>query len=213
MAYKKRKSPSLEKGRTRAASLKSIDPHLDLGGDLTLDNYTGALGVLEGKLNDYNTDLSELDGKLNEVCALEKQVNALSEQILAGVGTKYGFSSKQYEQAGGTPRPGYDLGNNPPPPQPVIPFKAAGFGSAGANGDLTFMGTFAGKPYYRAAGGWYFCWNPDGGMWICRDAEPGTGGLSNNRYADIGYAEDITAVQWTGAFNPGDMPCGTVTTV
>jgi len=93
---------------------------------------------------------------------------------------------------------------------PVAPYIATGFGATGANGLLTFMGTFAGKPYYQAAGGWYYCWNPDGGMWICRDALPGTGDLSNNRYADLQYAEDITAVQWTTGFNPGPLPCGTV---
>ena len=97
-------------------------------------------------------------------------------------------------------------------PSPPAGYIATGFGSTGACGLLTLMGTFAGKPYYRAAGGWYYCWNPDGGMWICRDAAPGTGDLSNNRYADLQYAEDITDVQWTGGFNPGDMPCGTVTT-
>ena len=90
------------------------------------------------------------------------------------------------------------------------PLEAVGFGEAGANGKLTVIGTFAGKPMYRAAGGWWYCWNPDGGMWICRDALPGTGDLSNNRYADLGYAEDITAVQWTTGFNPGMLPCGIV---
>jgi len=96
------------------------------------------------------------------------------------------------------------------PPVPVAPYIATGFGATGANGLLTFMGTFAGKPYYQAAGGWYYCWNPDGGMWICRDALPGTGDLTNNRYADQQYADDITAVQWMTAYNPGPLPCGTV---
>ena len=87
---------------------------------------------------------------------------------------------------------------------------ASGFGEMGANGKLTQIGMFAGKPMYQAAGGWYFCWNPDGGMWICRDALPGTGDLSNNRYADSGYAADITAVNWGPGFNPGMMPYGSV---
>ena len=89
--------------------------------------------------------------------------------------------------------------------------EAVGFGELGACGKLTQIGTYAGKPVYRAAGGWYYCWNPDGGMWICRDAPPGTGDLSNNRYADTGYAADITAANWGPGFNPGMMPYGTVT--
>ena len=87
---------------------------------------------------------------------------------------------------------------------------ATGFGSSGANGALTNIGTFDGKPMYQAAGGWWYCWNSAGGFWICRDALPGTGDNSNNRYADLQYAADITAVQWTTGFNPGMLPCGTV---
>ena len=90
------------------------------------------------------------------------------------------------------------------------PLASSGFGEAGANGKLTIIGMFAGKPMYQAAGGWYFCWNPDGGMWICRDALPGTGDLSNNRYADNGYAADIKDVVWGPGFNPGMMPYGIV---
>ena len=63
---------------------------------------------------------------------------------------------------------------------------------------------------YQAAGGWYYCWNDSGGMWICRDAMPGTGDLSNNRYADSGYAADIKDAVWGPGFNPGMMPYGTV---
>jgi len=55
----------------------------------------------------------------------------------------------------------------------------------GANGALTVIGTFAGKPSYQAAGGWWYCWNPDGLFWHCRDALPGTGDLTNNRYAEL----------------------------
>jgi len=93
---------------------------------------------------------------------------------------------------------------------PVTPLTAAGFGDAHANGALTRIADNAGKPAYQAAGGWWYCWNPDGGMWICRDAAPGTGDNSNNRYADLQYAADLTAVQWTPGFNPGPLPCGTV---
>ena len=88
--------------------------------------------------------------------------------------------------------------------------EAFGFGEAGACGKLTVIGTFAGKPMYQAAGGWYYCWNEAGGMWICRDAMPGTGDLSNNRYADSGYAAEIKDVVWGPGFNPGMMPYGTV---
>ena len=92
-------------------------------------------------------------------------------------------------------------------------YVAIGFGEPGACGNLTQIGTHAGKPVFRTDNDWYYCWNEAGGMWICRDAPPGTGDLSNNRYADLGYVEDITAVQWTGGYNPGMPPYGTVTAI
>ena len=102
MARNKRKSAALSKGETRAASIKSIDPLLDLNNGLTLANYNLLLGSLSEALNQYNTDLSALDGKMNDLKALERRVNAMSEQMLSGVGAKFGFDSNEYEQAGGT---------------------------------------------------------------------------------------------------------------
>ena len=125
MPRRKRKSVILENGRTRAVSLKSIDPLLDLANGLTLVAYNTLLESLSELLNDYNTDLSALDGKSNDVTALERRVSAMSEKMLAAVGTKYGYDSNEYEQAGGTrkseikhPPRGKKNGNGTTPPTP-----------------------------------------------------------------------------------------------
>ena len=69
------------------------------------------------------------------------------------------------------------------------PLTATGFGEMSANGLLTLLGQFAGKPYYQAAGGWWYCWNPDGGMWIC----PFISNCSKSRRSKIGDSTSIPA--------------------
>ena len=106
MARSKRTSPAADKATTRAASLASISPTLDLGNGATLASYQAAIADIAapetGKLAVYNAALSTLDGKLNELEAAEKALNTLSEKMLSAVGVKYGKDSDEYEQAGGT---------------------------------------------------------------------------------------------------------------
>ncbi len=101
MARRKRTSPVLDKARTRATALSSIDAKLDLGKELTLDAYTAAIKQAEDKLAAYNALLSKVDASLNDVQAAEKGPAALSDRMLGGVGSKYGKDSNEYEKAGG----------------------------------------------------------------------------------------------------------------
>ena len=91
----------IESAITRAASLASISPTLDLGGDMTLVAYQAAVADAESKLDQYNTKLSEVDDCLNALVAQEKAVADWSERMLAGVASKFGKDSSEYEKAGG----------------------------------------------------------------------------------------------------------------
>lgn len=106
MARSKRTSPAADKATTRAAGLASISPTLDLGNGKTLAAYQAAIADIAapdtGKLAVYNAALSTLDGLLNELQAAEKELNTLSDTMLAAVGVKYGKDSSEYEMAGGT---------------------------------------------------------------------------------------------------------------
>lgn len=101
MARMKRKSASVDKAKTRAASLASIDQNLDLGNGLTLAGYTKQIGDTETSLNEYNAKLSELDQALNTLQTSEGTLDDLTERMLIGVGSKYGKDSNEYEMAGG----------------------------------------------------------------------------------------------------------------
>ena len=91
----------LEKGKTRLAAVKSIDPVVDLGNGISVPNYEVEIDLLTTKLGAYNTALSTVDDLYNECI---DQINILkdwNERVLSGVATKYGKNSSQYEMAGG----------------------------------------------------------------------------------------------------------------
>ncbi len=102
MARKKLiKVADLDKGRTRLASIKSIDAALDLGNGITAVGYGSQIDLLSTKLNIYNTALSTIDDLYNECIAQIDVVKDWNERVLAGVASKYGKNSSQYEMAGG----------------------------------------------------------------------------------------------------------------
>ena len=91
----------LEKGITRVAAVKSIDPALDLWSNITVANYETQVQLLSTKIAAYNTALSTIDDLYNECIAQIDVVKDWNERILTGVATKYGKNSSQYEMAGG----------------------------------------------------------------------------------------------------------------
>ncbi len=102
MARRKRTSASILAAKTRANGLKSIDPALDLGGNLTLAAFEAAIQGVEDQLDGYNEKLSALDAQLNALETAEASLDELSSRMLAATGVKFGKDSSQYEQAGGT---------------------------------------------------------------------------------------------------------------
>ena len=53
------------------------------------------------KIDAYNSILNEADRASNELEMMEKQLSNLSSRMLAGVVTRYGRDSSEYEMAGG----------------------------------------------------------------------------------------------------------------
>jgi hypothetical protein len=104
MVRPKRNSTTLERASRRLESLQSIDPQLDLGGSLTLQNFATAINHLAIKLSAYNTTLSTVDKMADDIKQSEAIVKAMAEKMLMGVGSHYGRSSQEYEMAGGSRR-------------------------------------------------------------------------------------------------------------
>ena len=93
--------PDLDKGKTRLASIQSIDVALDLGNGITAPNYEIEVTLLETKVSKYNKTLSTIDDLYNEYIAQNGIVRDWNDRVLTGVATKYGKNSSQYEMAGG----------------------------------------------------------------------------------------------------------------
>lgn len=92
---------AIERARTRLAAVKSIDAALDLGNGITVENYQTEIDALNADLELYNTALSTVDDLYNNCIAKISTLRDWNERILAGVATKYGKNSSQYEMAGG----------------------------------------------------------------------------------------------------------------
>ena len=105
MARLKTSSKTYENAFRRIAATKSIDNNFDLGNGLTEPAYQTAIDSVKNAMDDYNTTLSTVDDKLNFLKAKEAELRDWNERILVGVAAKYGKSSSQYEQAGGTRKP------------------------------------------------------------------------------------------------------------
>ena len=93
--------PEFDKGRTRLAAVKSIDVALDLGNGITAALYEAQVNNLSTKLSVYNTHLSTIDDLYNDCISQMLVVADWNERVLAGVASKYGKNSSQYEMAGG----------------------------------------------------------------------------------------------------------------
>ena len=106
MSYRKKSVSHFEKAITRLAALKSINEKMDLGNGLSVPVYEEAINDLRTKINDYNTHLSLADEKKNIVRASEIALQDLSDRMLAGVGSKFGKNSDEYEKAGGVKKSG-----------------------------------------------------------------------------------------------------------
>jgi len=91
----------LDKSKARLAAVKSIDPALDLGNNVTVANYEAEVEKLTIKLSVYNTALSTVDDLYNACIAQLNVIRDWNERILSGVATKYGKNSSEYEMAGG----------------------------------------------------------------------------------------------------------------
>lgn len=86
----------------RLNGIKTIDPDLDLGNDLTTALYKSKIDAIKASLDKYNSLLAQADEQANIFDNLEKELRDLNERFLLAVAVRYGKDSNEYEMAGGT---------------------------------------------------------------------------------------------------------------
>ncbi|MFN8291423.1 MAG: hypothetical protein U0U70_14295 [Chitinophagaceae bacterium] len=102
MARPKKTYRVYEKALQRMASLKSIDPNFDFGGNVNAVSYQQTIDDMKASMDDYNTSLSLVDEKSNSFKDKEDILNDMNERVLLGAAARFGKDSSAYEQAGGT---------------------------------------------------------------------------------------------------------------
>ncbi len=100
MTRQKKTSSVLEKAELRILGFRSIDPNLNFGDIINLNQLAQFTEQLRNQLNQYNMLLTELDSAKAEMEAMEKIVRETSERMVSGVAAKYGKDSREYEMAG-----------------------------------------------------------------------------------------------------------------
>ncbi|MCB9356466.1 MAG: hypothetical protein R2791_20675 [Saprospiraceae bacterium] len=97
----KKSSRVFLKAIQRLSGLKSIDPGLDLGKDMSVAVFEQNIQAFEQILSNYNTMLSVLDAQLQQVLAAEKYLLDYTGRWLPMVGGHFGMDSEEYQKAGG----------------------------------------------------------------------------------------------------------------
>ncbi|MFM7529006.1 MAG: hypothetical protein ACKO63_11090 [Nodosilinea sp.] len=106
MSRKKRNtSKVLDVAQQRALSLEIIDPDIDLGRDVSLEEYRHNIQDLQDTLNRYNRGLSSVDQLQKQVLQKERNLLDMNSRMLAAVAARFGRYSQEYQVIGGT-KPG-----------------------------------------------------------------------------------------------------------
>ena len=88
-------------GEKRLAGIRSISPTLDLGDGKTAAAYEKQVNAVKVAIAEYNQTLSTVDAQHNRIVAAVKLLGDWNERMLAGVASKFGKDSDEYEKAGG----------------------------------------------------------------------------------------------------------------
>jgi hypothetical protein len=98
----KRSSTAVERAERRLASVKSINPNLELSKELSVQTFSEQIEMTRQRVEAYNTTLSLLDANRTAMMEAEKALAEITEKMLLAVALEYGKDSTEYEMAGGT---------------------------------------------------------------------------------------------------------------
>jgi hypothetical protein len=114
---KRNTSKTLDVAQQRALSLEVIDPDMDLGRDISLEQYRHDIQDLQDTLSRYNRGLSNVDQLHKQILQKERDLHDMNSRMLAAVAARFGRYSQEYQVIGGTKPGGSPLqpstGNSP----------------------------------------------------------------------------------------------------
>lgn len=101
MARTRRQSKVLNESNQRIIGITEVDPQFDLGNGVSLASLKEKNGEVLATINQYNQLVVQLDGITTLLKRLEGELRGLNSRTLAGVRSRYGADSSEYEKAGG----------------------------------------------------------------------------------------------------------------
>lgn len=96
------KSQSLEKAAGRINDIREAGIDADFSDAVNLETYEKLAGRVREQLQNYNASLLLARRNRDLLRHMERQLDDLTERMLAGVASRYGKDSDQYALAGGT---------------------------------------------------------------------------------------------------------------
>jgi hypothetical protein len=92
---------SIIESQVRLEGLKMIDPRLDLGNGLSIENFNAKIDNVEKALNEYNGLITDIEARRSELRDLDRDLRDMRELFRLAVAAKYGKDSLEYVRAGG----------------------------------------------------------------------------------------------------------------
>jgi hypothetical protein len=91
-----RKSAAIVKAQVDIANLKSVDPELDFGNDLSIAAVLQLLETTQAEIEALNTSLNAITQARKSIRAKERMIKKLIERLQNGIALIYGKDSDQY---------------------------------------------------------------------------------------------------------------------
>jgi hypothetical protein len=98
----------LDKSNRRLAGIRYLNPNLDLGNGISVQDFALKTEVMQAKLKAHNALVAESTAKImtsrEELSQLDKALSDTAERMLNTIAAIYGKTSDEYEMVGGTKR-------------------------------------------------------------------------------------------------------------
>ncbi len=94
-----RKSATIARAQLDLANLQAIDPHLDLGDDLSIDALEELIEETQEAIAQFNIASATIVTNRKLIREKEAAIVDLSQRLRLGVGARYGKNSDEYQLA------------------------------------------------------------------------------------------------------------------
>jgi hypothetical protein len=97
MLETKPNSKVLEQALLRAATFKTIDPKINFGEGMTLQEYANLTQATQSSLREYNAAVAVINQNAQAIQEMEKRLVDMGDRMVMGVACKHGIQSQEYQ--------------------------------------------------------------------------------------------------------------------